>query len=289
MNNADSFVRILFHGLFIIAKHNAPQGSRPRWEIGLPRAEGHTFSILLRKIDRSGMTVDNKVEELKKPDIITIRPDLQLAPTSIDDGNVSRLNDTGNAEASQWIIDMEGREFHDEPLNRKGGATYSHKLYVEGGILYTYAKTVQRYKRFNIPNVNVNYLGRFAAVVAIEIQRNAANIVIINDGTARPLTQESGFRYELDCIHMPPRSAVATRSHFPLYYEVLADRNDPINTKWDLVQVDLAPPTSLSTEHHSEAHDHARDSADVQLDPVVGVEPQVCNTVLLSKQEAGLP
>lgn len=227
-----------------------------------------------------------KVEELNKPGIITIRPDLLLAPTSVDDCNVNRLNDTGNAEASQWIIDLESREFHDEPLNKKGEGTYCHKLHVEGGILYTYAKTVERYKRFNIPNVNVNYLGRFAAVAAIEIQRNAANSVIINDGTARTLTQESGFRYELNCIHMPPRDAIATRSHFPLYYEVLASRN---GAKFDIAQVDLEPPATSSTEHHAEAHDHARHSADVHLDPIVGVEPQVCNAVWLSRQEAGLP
>lgn len=292
MNNAESFVRILFHGLFIIARNTTPgEGNLRRWEIGLPPTKNtHELAIRLRTVNSAGLTVPQP--PLETPALITVMPDRQVELQRAGAGEVNRLNDTGDVEHHQWIIDMEGPGYHDEPVVKKTGANYVHKLYVGGGTLFTYSKTVERYMRFNIPNVNVNYHGRFAAVVGIEIKRSEASVVTINDGTATPriLVPTGGSRHELICTHLPKSMNFVPLSHFPLYYEVLADSNDPVKTKYDLVHVDLNPPerTDGDDEHHAEAHDHAKDNDDKFL-ARRAVEPQVCNAVILGRKDNGLP
>lgn len=288
MNNAESFVRILFHGLFIIARNNSPGGgNRPRWEVGLPEAVGHKFLIKLRRVNM--VTGENEaVTDPSTPAVISILPDRPVSPEPFAVGSVDRLNDTGNVEHYDWLIDMEGRAFHNGPLNRRRGCDYKSRLHIAGGILYTYAKTVERYRRLLLPNVNVNYFGRFAAIAAIEIKRSAASSITINDGTATP--QEENIRYELDCTYLPEMHHIVPSSHFPHYYNVLADRNDPDGIRYDVVHADLlTPPTTpFVDDHHMRIEGRVGEFA-AERPVTLGVEPQVCNAVLLGQQEGGLP
>lgn len=294
MNNADSFVRVLFHGLFIIAKNS---GLR-RWEAGLPPDADHKFTVLLRKVARDGVTT--KEASYENPSVVNIRFDTAPGPERHGEGgSIDRANDTGDVEYYQWLLDLEHADFHNQKLFKKPSSNdYEGRITVRGGLLYTHDKTMERYQRFKKSDVqDRRVLGRMASVPGIEIKRAAqTNTVTIDihykDGRTYQVErqQQQGIRYELVCTNMPAHIALTPSSHFPHYYKVLDENQHGNGRQFNVIHVDEPSSPSDHGRHGTEDRDgkQATQGDPAQAGPRA-VEPQVCNGVLLGRQTEGLP
>jgi hypothetical protein len=297
VDNSKALLRITFDGLFIICRNNVQ-----RWEVGVPNLGDHTFGVELVQIT-GNLGPTEEPHDIKLDRDISITPTPDLAPELFDPAGFDRLSDGGDPEDYRWLLDMEGREFHagKRMQLRAGGRGYKARIFIEGGKLYTAAKTIERYRRVKVSNPQDDIeLGKLAITAGINLDRADAGsrtILIKNvGGSSQPktLSQQPGVRYELSFTHAPAAGTIPAReTHFDHYYQTL--KADDTDTRYDVESVTPFGPTDapdLGVTHRHEdkstsGHEEATSSA-VSAGNRFGTEPQVCNSVYLGSFR-GLP
>lgn len=290
---SEALVTITLEGLFVVCQNDR---SRPkRWEIGvlnIPDSHPVPHSFSIRVFRNSGNGKPKDITDTFKPapghaiEIIT-EPAGELAPEYFP---LSGPFDPADPQDHRWIIDLEGGRFHNgvveaRPDIPKTGllSHYKQKIYVEGGALYTVAKTIEEYKRVRNAS-DVLQLGKVALALGLHLRRASIDtvidaVVIRNSGpnpTPIRLERVPGVRYEVVLKHVCDNCDKDDQTDFNLYYEVLRARD---LTRFRLLSKDAPLPALLANGEEDPSALIGGRGAD---------EPQICNAVLLG-QTVSLP
>jgi hypothetical protein len=291
LDHSEAFVKFTLEGLFVVCK-NDRIGPPNRWEIGLPtlpRLNPHDFSIKIYKItgdgtpelelESSAARPDPRLDVTRDIEVITnieSIPAPHLGLSYYQAPNFDGPQNQGDPEDYRWIVDLEGRNFHNgaveartlpHPDHPDATRHYKAKVFIDGGILYTAHKSVERYKRVrHEPPQDELVLGKVALAAGIDLPRirdDVFTFTVRNVGTSTgiTLTQKPGIRYEVELKHVCPPGNPGPVPDFVLFYLILKARD---NTRFNILRI---PPPGTPPLPGGFGGD----------------EPQVCNVMLLSQ------
>jgi hypothetical protein len=263
LDHSDALVTISFKGLFVFCL-----GEKIReygeCRIGVPKVEDHYLSIVIREFSGSsdlGIVKHNlsykqnivieSVEPVEQKVVWYAKPDFD------------RLGNTGDPQDFRWIIDLEGKEFHDKQLlgvgDAGGNSLLTPRISIKDGICYSRLKTVERYQRVNLQTGDVLQLGKLELVAGFDLLRSNSEtgVVIRNEGgESVTLAKSVGVRYEVEISNICEPGYCEGEADFPLYYETL---RDPDGVEFDITLTGNNRPRSA--------------------------EPLICNMVGLGKSD----
>lgn len=285
---SESLVNITLEGLFAICGND--RINPPRWEIGVinipdnhPRP--HDFSIEIFKITGSGTPTPVTFNHIpgRNIEIVTNATETLTLKRFPPSGSFDGPGNVGDPNDYRWIVDLEGRQFHSGGVEARPDIPRSglqkhhkHKVFIDGGELYTVSKTIERYERVRNPQ-DILILGKLGLAVGINIPRNfdgLNKVTIRNEGAspnAVPLDREIGVRYEVRLKHICTVDEPGI--DFDLYYEVLQAKD---GTQFTILTENAPiPPLTETGEPISN-----------EQGPLRGAnEPQVCNAVLIGQTQ----
>lgn len=240
LDHSKAFVRVFFDGLIAFC-FTKPRGGRA--EMGMVQTEDHLpFLHIIRK--NPDGTVTETRRELALTDNITIN-----ALNPVDSGvstflapDFDNVADTGDSEDFRWIVDLQGRDFHESKLKLKRGSGVSllrPRITIPHGIFYNGEKTPDVYRRIGRRgNTSIRDIGKIGDWVGCDIVcRPEGGRVEMTIGSNDPYilkrdegeeAEEKGFRYEITITNLCRRlsgggTACPRESDFPRYYQVAVD------------------------------------------------------------------
>ncbi len=239
LDHSKAFVKMTFEGLLLFSINEKRQ-----MEIGALNHEHHKFEFQIRKITGKGSTIVNfPVDSAKEIRIEAVNQSGEGVSTYLNnDIPFNKDADQGDPEDFRWVIDFEGKEFHDRKLTLTNPEMLRPRIHINSGIFYTQKKSTELLGRvnwdFDSPWL---FIGKAADAVGADIQvdRNNNEVVLtLGDKGSAPLRlkKEPGTRYEIVVRNerhqfMP----MGDGADFRLWYNVLSDSS---GKKFDIRRVE---------------------------------------------------
>ena len=238
MQHENAFVSVSFEGLVVLSINEQQRG-----DVGILNAPHHTLSFEIRKISPSGVSVLNYPINPKYD--IQLKVDNPSSPgvTTYMNNAVrfDRKNNQGDPEDFRWVVDLEGKEFHNNQLTVANPEKFKPIFQLTHGVFYSK-------KLFKDPTVRVNagsntrpvFLGRITDAIGADIYLDRPDSAVVLRSGAKgekvlALNREPGCRYEIIVKNLPDSETHSTQiereGHFRYWYNAF---KDPSGQKYDL-------------------------------------------------------
>src|SRR5262245_45630185 len=200
LQHSDAFVTVSFKGLAAMCINEQQHG-----EIGILKNDHHKLIVEVRKITSKGVSKFNYPIDLEHNiRIEVVNPVTKGVKTYVNnDVKFDKDTDQGDPEDFRWVIDLEGKEFHDGKLTITNPAMLKPVFYITDGVCYTREKSADMQGRVTWESdYSWSFIGRPAETIAADIQVNKRGGEVILRSEAKGveplrLKRETGVRYEI--------------------------------------------------------------------------------------------
>ena len=248
LDHSNAFVTVTFRGLAVLCVNEQRHG-----EVGILKNEHHKLIVEVKKITSKGVSkINYPIDTEHNIRIEAINPVMKGVTTYANtDVKFDKDTDQGDPEDFRWVIDLEGKDFHDSKLAIANPALLKPVFYIADGVFYTLKKTADMQGRVTWESdYPWHFVGKVADTIAADIYLNkkGAEVVLRSDVKGSEplrLKRESGVRYEIAVSNERHSStAMGDRSDFSYWYDVF---RDDAGRKYDLRRVEEFDITGEAT------------------------------------------
>lgn len=225
---SDSLAIVTLEGLFVICKHDRLS----RWAIGVPEVPSedchHSLTLQISTYTGGGNPTTEiiSLSQNRNLEIITEPSENEVEffpPSGVFDPATADPHDY------RWIIDLEERRFHHEGVDARPDVArhYKRKIFIYGGQLYTFEKSVENYNRIRNTGGSLP-LGKIGLSAGILFPRFLSEVNIKYEDVDQPiktLPKQTGVRYQVSLKHICPPAPGRVSNDFDLYYDILVGRD----------------------------------------------------------------
>lgn len=225
---SDSLATITLEGLFVICKHDRLS----RWAIGVPEVPSedcpHDLTLQIVTYTGGGNPTTRNIRLTQSRNLeITTQPSGQSVEFFPRSGGFNSA--TADPNDHRWIIDLEELRFHHEGVEARPDVAkhYKRKIFIYGGQLYTFEKSVENYNRIKDIGGSLP-LGKIGLSAGIHFPRSLSEVNIRYEEATDflvELPKLSGVRYQVALKHICPPSPGRVTNDFDLYYDILRGRD----------------------------------------------------------------
>lgn len=250
LDHSDAFVRLTFDGLIGFCFYQGKQ--QQRCEMGMVQVPDHEPLLTVNRVNPNGTLTPiltdyhlNQTSDVSLEVNDPVRPQSTRFPESMASGDFDRFNTANDPEDFRWVLDLQGKDFHEDRLRLKTGGSgdtlLRPRITVPNAIFYTLDKTQDQFYRFKRIDETMSVpIGKIADQVGADILCRPGDhgqklVTLKVNGEPdirmfRNTTQGNGFRYAIKITNLCRRAGTGrplcpNQSDFPHYYKVAEDKD----------------------------------------------------------------
>jgi len=247
LDHKEAVVTISFSGLALSCINKK---KNHRYEFGILGCERHDPVFDIQEISMDPKTMI-PISSRLMPHSLDLADDIEIEVVNPEKKGVERYgkgnfdrsgNEKNDLEDFGWVVDLEGKEFHNKRLEIKDPSKLKPRIFINSGKIYSEKITDEIFALVPVNHESkIKHLGRVAFRVGLDIKRsNAEESVVILRNNNNPgnfvelrsrLNENPLKKYQITIENLCYESGDGDGTDFLLFYDVI---HDPDKRKFDL-------------------------------------------------------